>query len=309
MTADADLPRFRPVDAAAMESILPYLSLHKSRSCDFSYGGILMWVEMFNYEYAIFRDTLYIKGRAPGDGEHTESTPTFTFPLGPHPLEESVDVLRRYCAANGLELEFSSVPEQEAAQLMALGGKEMKELPSWEDYIYDAAALATLAGKKMSKKRNHLNRFISLYPDWNFRFMEPKDVAEVRRVISRDVELEGAQTPEARTERRLADILLTEIEKGNRHLFGGLLCIGDQVVGYTIGDVVGDTLHIHVEKAERAVSGSFEAINKLFAEAMCARFPRIQFINREDDAGDPGLRYAKQTYHPLYLLKKYNITF
>lgn len=309
MTADADLPRFRPVDAVAMESILPYLSLHKSRSCDFSYGGILMWVEMFNYEYAIFGDTLFIKGRAPGQGEHTESTPTFSFPLGTMPLEKSVEVLRRYCADSALDLEFSSVPEPESKLLMELGAKKLKELPSWADYIYDATALSTLAGKKMSKKRNHLNRFMSLYPDWNFRFMMPEDVTEVRRVISRDVELEGAQTPEARNERRLADTLLVEIENGNPHLFGGLLCIGDRVAGYTIGDVVGDTLHIHVEKAERAVSGSFEAINKFFAEAMCDRFPEIQFINREDDAGDPGLRYAKQTYHPLYLLKKYNITF
>ena len=139
--------------------------------------------------------------------------------------------------------------------------------------------------------------------------MMPEDVAEVRRVISRKVEMEGAQTPEARTERRLADTLLSEIEKGNPHLLGGLLSIGDKLVAYTIGDVIGDTLHIHVEKAERTVAGSFEAINKLFAEAVCARFPEIRYINREDDAGDPGLRYAKQTYHPLYLLKKYNITF
>lgn len=309
MPPETDLPQFRPVDAAAMEQILPYLSLSKSRSCDFSYGGLLMWVEMFDYEYAIHRDTLYIKGRAPGDGEHTEPTPTFSYPLGTRPLQESVEVLRRYCNDRGLQLEFSSVPQEEADALMAIGGKEMHELPSWEDYIYDARQLATLAGKKMSKKRNHLNKFHDLYPDGNFRFMMPEDVAEVRRVISRKVEMEGAQTPEARTERRLADTLLSEIEKGNPHLLGGLLSIGDKLVAYTIGDVIGDTLHIHVEKAERTVAGSFEAINKLFAEAVCARFPEIRYINREDDAGDPGLRYAKHTYHPLYLLKKYNITF
>lgn len=143
--------QFQPVDADAMAKMLPYLRQHTGRSCDFSYGGILMWVDMFDYHYAIHNDTLFIMGRAPGTGEFTEPVTTFSVPLGVMPLEESVKVLRQYCESCNIDLIFSAVPQEDAERLMAIGGKEMTELPSWEDYIYDAQALATLAGKKMSK--------------------------------------------------------------------------------------------------------------------------------------------------------------
>lgn len=92
--------------------------------------------------------------------------------------------------------------------------------------------------------------------------MKPEDVASVRNVISRNVDKEASQSREACYERKLADILLERIEEGDENLIGGLLCIGEQLAAYTIGDIIGDTLHIHVEKAERSVAGSFEAINK-----------------------------------------------
>lgn len=309
MPTAADQLQFRPIDTEAMERVLPYLEFHKERSCDFSYGGLLMWVDMFEYEYAVFRDTLFIKGRAPGNGEHTEKRMAFSVPLGKLPLNEAIAELKKWCENRNIPLEFSSVPEESAHKLMELGAKEMKELVSWEDYIYDAGALSTLAGKKLSKKRNHVNQFKNLYPDWEFHIMQPEDVTEIRRVTNRAVEREASQTEEARQERELAGLLLTEVEKGNKHLIGGVLTVSGQIVAYTIGDMLGDTLYIHVEKAERSVSGSFEMINKSFAEAVTALHPEITHINREDDAGDAGLRLAKQSYHPLYLLKKYNVSF
>ena len=42
---------------------------------------------------------------------------------------------------------------------------------------------------------------------------------------------------------------------------------------------------------------------------MTEKYPNIKYINREDDAGDMGLRMAKESYHPLEILKKYNIVF
>ena len=31
----------------------------------------------------------------------------------------------------------------------------------------------------------------------------------------------------------------------------------------------------------------------------------VKFINREDDAGDEGLKKSKQSYHPVKMAKKY----
>lgn len=41
------------------------------RTCDFSIGGIYMWVDYFGYEYCIFQDTLFIKG---GEEDNLQNT-------------------------------------------------------------------------------------------------------------------------------------------------------------------------------------------------------------------------------------------
>ena len=79
------------------------------------------------------------------------------------------------------------------------------------------------------------------------------------------------------------------------------------IVAFTAGETVGDTLILHIEKMRHDISGAGEAINKLFAERMLSAHPEIVYINREDDSGDPGLRYAKESYHPEFKLRKYNV--
>ena len=80
-----------------------------------------------------------------------------------------------------------------------------------------------------------------------------------------------------------------------------------RIVAFTAGEVIGDTLVLHIEKMEHSISGAGETINNYFARYMLARHPEIVYINREDDSGDPGLRYAKQSYHPALMLRKYNV--
>ena len=35
----------------------------------------------------------------------------------------------------------------------------------------------------------------------------------------------------------------------------------------------------------------------------------IDMVNREDDAGDPGLQQSKLSYYPDLMLRKYNVIF
>ena len=57
----------------------------------------------------------------------------------------------------------------------------------------------------------------------------------------------------------------------------------------------------HVEKALSLVEGDYAVINRDFA---CMLEDEFEYINREDDAGDEGLRKAKMSYHPAYILNK-----
>ncbi|MDE7159563.1 MAG: phosphatidylglycerol lysyltransferase domain-containing protein [Muribaculaceae bacterium] len=295
---------FSPVTHEAMAEIWPILEKEAGRTTDFSYGGLLMWVDYFKYEYAIVNDTLFIKGLV----ENDVTTPAFSLPVGGMPLADSVAMVRDYCRREGIVCEFSAVPEYAMPQMRALGPVREEELTDWADYLYEAAPLATLSGKKMAKKRNHVNKFLATNPDWELVELTPANVSEAREFM--DVfDLEGDATPMAVEERKLTRMLIDRVAEGDRYLRGALLKTAGKVCAFTIGDIKGDTLFVHVEKATRAVDGSYEMINKAFAEAVCGKHPEVKYINREDDAGDEGLRKAKESYKPVEMLRKYNVVF
>lgn len=286
-----------------MAVIMPYLALQTERTCDFTYGGVLMWASYFDYEYAIEDDTLFIKGRD-YDGEES-----FIVPLGDLSLPDSIAMLKGYCKNRDIPLRLSAMPRGIAGELSAMYGLPLVEQPTIADYLYQAQALATLAGKKLSKKRNHVNRFMAEYGDRHvYEPLHRSHVPEIRRRMMHAIEQEAGQSEQAAQERRLAGCFLQEFEDENPNMLGGVLKVDGRIVAYTIGEIKDDTLYVHIEKAERKVAGCHETINTLFVRAMLYTNPHLQYVNREDDAGDPGLRVSKQSYHPLTLLQKYTLT-
>lgn len=295
---------FKKITHEDMPLIWSFIKNEPGRTTDFSYGGILMWIEYFNYEFCVYKDTLFIKGVV----ENERDKPAFSLPIGSLPLEESVALIKDYCNANNIEPEFSAVPEYALETINKLEPRFVEELTDWADYLYSAEPLATLRGKKMSKKRNHVNRFTADYPEYVFEDLTKENAYEALKFM--DIfDLEGDSSEMAAAERELSRNLINRIIEGDKYLKGGILKVGGEVVAYTIGDIKGDTLFIHVEKATRKYNGSYEMINWLFAKKNCENNPEIIYINREDDAGDIGLRMAKESYHPLELLKKYNVLF
>jgi len=88
-------------------------------------------------------------------------------------------------------------------------------------------------------------------------------------------------------------------------LIGAMIKIDGKVIAYSLGEVLNDEYAvIHIEKGLNNYIGSYQMINYLFAQN---EFSKCKYINREDDFGDEGLREAKESYHPAFLLKKYEI--
>ena len=296
---------FTPITAETMPLLWRYLSKEEGRTCDFSYGGLLIWTPLFNYEYAIYKNTLFIKGRLEGDMSKT----AYSLPIGELPLSQSVEILRKRCHAAGEALRFSAIPEHAIDDFKTLAPHSISPLPDWADYLYDIKALATLTGKKMAKKRNHVNKFESTFPDYEFLSLTPDRIADARNLLSK-IEAETSEYADmAVAERRLCARTLDLMAEKETPMEGGILYASGQPVAFTIGDTKGDTLFIHIEKADRNIPGAYEAVNKYFAAKMAESHPALKYVNREDDAGDEGLRRAKESYHPLQLLAKYDIVF
>ena len=80
-----------------------------------------------------------------------------------------------------------------------------------------------------------------------------------------------------------------------------------RIVGFSLGEIIGDTLFTHIEKADRDYEGCYQMLVAQFAQQFAPE-GTVAFINREDDAGDLGLRASKLRYQPVALLEKFIVT-
>ena len=62
-----------------------------------------------------------------------------------------------------------------------------------------------------------------------------------------------------------------------------------------------DTIVVHIEKAYADIEGAYPMINQQFVQHEAMDF---KYVNREDDVGEEGLRRAKLSYHPVFLVEK-----
>lgn len=293
--------QFAPFEKADIATIKPMLEASPSRTCDFTTGGIYLWADLFDYTQCVVDSTLFIKGLNEAD----RSKPAFSLPVGKMPLVKAIEALRVYCRSHHLPLQLSAVPEDRLDELRALGAFNIEPIADWADYLYDIHSLATFSGKKMSKKRNHTNRFATDNPDAVLETMNADNAIEALTFMS-NLEMADNKGEMAYYERNhAADVLRNFSEYPFE---GAILRVpGRGIVAFAVGEVVGDTLHVHIEKMDHTVAGAGETICMKFAAMMAERYPQLQHENRQDDSGDPGLRQGKLSYHPTALLMKYNL--
>ena len=87
---------------------------------------------------------------------------------------------------------------------------------------------------------------------------------------------------------------------------GLVLLEGERILAFSLASRLSpDTMDIHFEKARDDVDGAYAAINQAFAKYLREKYPEIRYLNREDDMGLEGLRKAKLSYNPAFLVEKY----
>ncbi len=306
----ADLPEInRIIRSAANENC--------SRTCDYTIGGIFMWIDFFNYRYCIYRDTLFICGVSEMDGMST----AFSLPIGKLPLAASIGLLRDYCELRRIRLRFSAIPADRIDDFRREAEWIETELTDWFDYLYDIEALATLTGKRYNKKRNHVNRFFADNPDAVLELITIGNVAAVKSAYMRFAEREihddddifdfGGFEEYDSTRIEEQAMTITVLDNLDKYPFEGAYLTDGRgnIVAFSLAEIIGDTAYIHIEKMDHSVTGAGETINKMFAESLLRRHPELKFANREEDCGDPSLRYAKRSYHPSCLLRKFGLEY
>ena len=170
------------------------------------------------------------------------------------------------------------------------------------DYVYSAEKLRTFSGKKLQKKRNHLNAFYKEYEGrWSYESLDENNVDECRQFLKQwkpDTEDEYLRV-EIRGIFRILDLL------GRIPYKGGCIRIDGQVRAFAIGSRLTDRMcQENIEKADDQIRGLYQAILK---EWLNHEFSDVEYVNREDDMGHEALRHAKMAYYPEFMIEKYQL--
>lgn len=292
------MDRFEPVTPENVPETIPYFSAATGRICDDTAGVTYQWRKLFQTDILMRDGCLVTRSVFPQVGK------CYSFPVGKGDPAALMPFLKKDAGEQGMPLRFACVTEERLGLLREyFGGRIVaEEKRNWADYLYEPGSFA-YAGKKFHTQKNHVNRFYHDHPEAALEPVTDENTPEVCAFLDRILSLKTDMPEWERGEvEGTRDLLLMRKELDQ---IGAFLRTDKGIAAYAMGEIRGDTLHIHAEKADTTFSGAYPAIAGAFA-AYAGK--DVTYINREDDAGDLGIRYSKEQYRPVCLIPKYLIT-
>ena len=262
---------FQPVTDEAALRLVDYLAGQPYRSCDYTIGAIYQWRAYFASAVAFVGPVAVLRADYP----FPEDGHSYMFPIGgggSAAIEAALDAVEEYTAALGIPLRYCAVPEAGAAVLRARYGARAvcTAHRDWADYLYMLDDLKTFPGKRFHGQRNHLNRFYKDNPGSRYVPITWDTLPRARAFLTEYVYRTPARSPieaeeQCRAQELLEAVSLLQLQAGYLETARG------DIVALAIGEVVGDTLYVHVEKARLDYPGAYQAIVSAFAchEAFC----------------------------------------
>lgn len=267
---------------------------------DASFANIYLLKAKYNTKVSFYKDFLIRYYEEYG------SRHGYTFPLGHGKADKALEVIRQDALENNRKLEFCFVTEEQKEVLDAVYGNilEYKKDDGDSDYIYGQQELAALSGRAYHKKKNHLSKFKRTYNNIRYSEIGAGNIEDAV-IIEDNWYKEHIKDGDASINMEYSAIKEALLHFDDLALTGGILYVNDVPAAMTIASYINDdTVDIHFEKCigEYAAAGGYAAINQMHAEAL----KNVIYINREEDINIPGLRKAKESYHPKIMLKKYS---
>ena len=281
-------PVSRPLsleDKPLLDEVFEQLQPRVSELC---LAGLFLFRRAHDYHITSLHDAIVLLGKGYNSRRY------FLPPLGGD-VSGALDLL----FGSGLEL-YGADEDFVAQHLMDKGMQISEERDSF-DYLYLREELAGLPGNRFHKKKNRINYFSTRH-NYLVETFSPQhrtgclallgvwySMAEHEGNLSLDLELEAASEAISMA--------------GELDLEGIVISVDGAIKAFVLGERLNrDTAVCHFEKAEPFMEGLSQLVNREFAARL---FTDCRYINREQDLGEPGLRNAKLSYHPVELIKKF----
>lgn len=169
------------------------------------------------------------------------------------------------------------------------------------DYVYNSTDLAELAGSNYSKIRNRLNKF-KKNNEYSVESITEDNMKDIREFLKRWCLWKDCdKDPLLENEKKA---ILYSMENFFDLKLSGLSMIvnGDIEAISVFEKMSNDTAIVHYEKGSPDYDGIYKAINQETAKILQKDF---KYINRESDMGVSGLRKAKLSYKPVFMIEVY----
>lgn len=293
---------FRRPELSDAELISDYFHKYPTRSCDRTFANVYLWAKFYQVEFTQYKNTLVFRDNSAGYG--------YAFPVGadedvreviPDLIRDAEEAGKPFCLYGITREHFEQIEQWFPGQFTCEYNRDEA------DYVYETEKLATLSGKKLHSKRNHINKFKQVYDGrWEYEKLTEDQVEDCFQMAMRWRNENECEEDEEKNQEMCVTMNSLRLLK-ELCLIGGVLKIDGEIVAFTIGEAVNDdTFVVHIEKAFAEVDGAYTMINQQFVEHEL--LGKYQYVNREDDVGMEGLRKAKMSYHPVFMIEKGYVT-
>lgn len=293
---------FKKPELKDRELISDFFRNHTSRSCERTFTNVYLWARFYHVTFAVVENALVFRSE-------DEEGFSFAYPAGePENVKRAIDVLVQYSKEREMPFRLYNVTPDNFGYLEQWypGRFQIEYNEDYADYVYESEKLATLSGKKLHSKRNHINKFKSVYEGrWSYEPITQDNLEECFQMALKWRNENGCEDDEEKNAEICVTLnslrLFTELE-----LIGGVLKVDGEIAAFTIGEpICQDTFVVHIEKAFAEIDGAYTMINQQFVQHACMDY---KYVNREEDTGAEGLRKAKRSYRPVFMVEKGLVT-
>jgi hypothetical protein len=283
-------PASRPLDINDKPRFDNIFDQLQPRVSELTFAGLYLFRTAHDYCLSLIGDSLVVLGKG------YDETCYYLPPLGG-------DVIGACNLLLDAGLEMYGADDLMAARFLGNEKYAMIEERDSFDYLYLREELATLPGNRFHKKKNRINYFAARHT-YEVHIYSAEHLCGCLQLLDewgRVAEVEGNRSFGLEMDATVEALVQTD----SLGLEGVVVTVAGAVRAFAVGERLNrETAVCHFEKADHFMEGLSQLINREFARLL---FNDCRYINREQDLGEPGLRNAKLSYHPMELVKKFSL--
>lgn len=289
-------PDFKQLDLSHKDIFEEAFKKNPPQISEYTFSNLYSWRKHYNFSISQLKDFIILKS------EYDRQIHFFP------PISINGDNLKTQEITKIILKDFKAVFTRMPEDIKNILSNDdwffIKPDPDYFDYVYKIKDLVELKGPNYDGKRNLIKKFKSVYEYKYFKITKAHkdECLDFQERWCR--EKKCAEVPGLEDEDQALREMLINFD--NFNLTAAAVKIDSKIYGLAIAQPLNkNTLVMHILKAFPEMTGLYQfVVNEFLAKEAGA----FEYVNFEEDMGIEGLRKAKLSYHPSFMVKKYTIT-